>query len=68
MTAQGKKWYGKLVFTREGVEQYHEFETKAEAKAYVQGVRDAKSLTANEDYDPLDEYQACHDQIEPVEE
>lgn len=66
--AESKPWFGKLIFTREGVEQYHKFATEAESIAYVQGVNDAKDITIEADDDPLDEYQAVHDQLEPVDE
>jgi len=59
------KWYGKIIFRNEGCEYFREFETEAEAKAYVQGCKDREAC---EDPDTVsDSHTYCHDQIEPTE-
>lgn len=62
------KWYGKLVLESEGCVDWHEFETEAEAKAYKLGIDDAKSQTASEDDDPLEDYFGGADQFEPKDD
>lgn len=62
------KWFGKLVYSREGIVDYHEFETEAEAKAYVKGIADCKDQTSAEDDDQLEDFFGHADQIEPVDE
>ena len=58
------KWYGKIIFEREGCEKWEEFETEAEAKAYALGAKHGAECA-----DPDDDcHSFCHDQIEPTEE
>ena len=59
-----KKWYGKIIFEQEGCFSWEEFETEAEAKAYVIGAKDMMDGII-----PHDEcYSICFDQIKPVDE
>lgn len=60
-----KKWYGKIIFQREGCEYVREFNTEAEAKAYMQGCKDCEAV---QDPDTVsEEHSYCYDQIEPTE-
>lgn len=61
-------WYGKLIFSREGIEKLRRFKTQEEATAYVIGIKDCKDITSQEDHDQLDEYFGCADQITPKDE
>ena len=61
-------WYGKLIFSREGITRLREFNTESEARAYVRGIKDCNFLTAQEDEDQLEEYFGCADQITPEDE
>lgn len=64
-----KPWFAKLIFTREGVEAYYTYKTEREARAYVDGFNEAKRLIeAGGDDDPLEDYQAVADQLEPRDE
>ena len=57
-----KKWKGCIGYDREGVEQYREFETEAEAKAYMEGANDAMTVaehgTIDGEFNPLEDYWA----------
>ena len=63
-----KPWFGKLVYSREGVETYHEFETESEAKAYALGIQDAIEIAEQDTNNPLEDYFGCYDQDEPKDE
>ncbi len=57
------KYFGKIIFENEGCEHWHEFETEAEAKAYVLGAKNGIQCA-----DPDDDcHTVIHDQIEPTE-
>lgn len=62
------RWYGKIIFSNEGVYTYADCETEAEAQSFVNGFLTAKEITNDEDEDWLEEYTTAVDQIEPVEE
>lgn len=62
------KWYGKVIFQNEGVYTYHECDTQAEAQAFVDGFKAAKDITkddAIDDFDSLEDYWTCVDQVKP---
>jgi hypothetical protein len=54
-------FYGKILFDREGCEYWHDFETEAEARAYVLGAIQGIQCAGPED----DCHTVCYDQIEP---
>lgn len=65
------KWYGKIIFRNEGVYDYEEFDTQAEANAFVLAFNKGKELSVScddGDGDALEDYWACADQIKPVDE
>ena len=56
-----KIWKGCIGYDREGIEQYRDFETEAEAKAYQRGAEDMKEICESglEDpdmFNPLEDY------------
>jgi hypothetical protein len=63
-----KKWYGKIIYDNHGIETYEELQTEAEAIAFVKGFNAAKTLTAESDDDPLQDYYSIVDQLEPINE
>ena len=56
------QWWGRLGYDREGIVREHEYKTKAEADAYVQGCLDAMEQaecgTEAGDENPLEDYWA----------
>ncbi len=67
------KWYAKIICTADsqpGIVHMPEYDNEVDAKAYVDGFTYAKELIKmeNDVDDPLEEYYATYDQIEPTGE
>ena len=63
------KFLGKVICTADSVPcvlDWEEFETEAEAKAFVRGFELAKEQSCGDDHDSLEEYHACQDQHIPM--
>lgn len=54
-----KLWFGRVVYSGEGIEMERQFETEAEARAYAAGFDDAKEVATNGDEDALEDYFSC---------
>lgn len=63
-----KTWYGRIIYSGEGIEMEAEFKTKAESEAFVLGFDMAKEILVNGDEDALDDYFADSSDEEAVEE
>ena len=61
------KWYGRIIFIREGIEIERGFSCKELAEAYALGANDMKGM-ADADDGVLEEYTACASNLESVDE
>lgn len=64
-----KKWYGKFIYSNEGVVDYVESESKEVAQAFVDGIQSVMNeLESSGEDNPLEDYWTTVDQIEMTEE
>jgi len=61
-------WYGRVGYDHEGIVREKEFETKAEAEAYVLGAYDMKSQSDCCEDSPLEDYWAVSSDQESIAE
>ena len=65
-----KKWWGRLIYTSEGIVKEREFDSEALANAYAQGVNDAieESEAGGDDCHNLADYVGCASDLESIDE
>lgn len=51
-----KPWFGRVIYSNEGIVEELECDTQAEAMAFVAGFKAAQTITKEDDEDGLKEY------------